>query len=127
MKTYYLWESISLTHADARPIAEGQEDALADELVMGPVVKAFRLKGFRIRKILGIVMELVVGYHNGNTLLHLNESVLIQLNVCGMRANLCVLRNQATQTQGLYEDRIINRIQDNAKRELTIDDLLQIG
>lgn len=118
---------VSLTHADARSIAEGQEDALANELVMGPVVKAFRLKSFRIRKILGIVMELVVGYHNGNTLLHLNASVLIQLNVCGMRANLCVLRNQVTQTQGLYEDRIINRMLDNAKRVLTIDDLLQIG
>lgn len=94
---------------------------------MGPVVKAFRLKGFRIRKILGIVMELVVGYHDSNTLLHLYESMLIQLNFCGMRANLCVLRNQATQTQGLYKDRLINHILYNVKRELTIDHLLQIG
>lgn len=94
---------------------------------MSPVVKTFRLKGFRVGKILGVVMKLVVGYHDGNTLLHLNESMLIQRNLCGLRTNLCVLRNQATQTQGLYKGRKINHILDNTKKALTIDDLLQIG
>lgn len=91
-------DGMRLTHADSWSIAEGQKDALANEFMMGTIVKAFWLKSFRIRKVFGIVMELIVGYHYGYALFDLKAPMPAKLNACGLRADLCVLRNQATQT-----------------------------
>lgn len=91
--------------------------------MMSPVVKAFWLKSFRIGKVFGIVMKLIVGYHNGNAFLHLNVTVFAQLYFCGTRTDLCVLRNQAAQAQGLYMIRISSIMLDNMQRVLTINNL----